>query len=254
MSFRLMSAVWDMEIPSTEKMVLMCLSDHADEEGICWPSVSLICRKTSKSERTVQSALKWLKDNEYFDDQQRPGTSPVYTLNLRKFCTPAEIAPPQKLRGTPAESAPTPANLAPKPIKKQPRTDQAKKPQARDHELPDDWEPKEFGPKTECRKIVDGWPPGEREIQIERFCAHHRSRGNKFKEWQDAWKTWVLNSRGFGRGNRGSGSGNYRERDNRSGFERAIDRRREARIAAERPADEGDGGDRRRAPAQHSLL
>lgn len=254
MSFRLMSAVWDMDIPSTEKMVLMCLSDHADEEGTCWPSVSLICRKTSKSERTVQSALKWLKDNEYFDDRQRPGTSPIYTLNLRKFCTSAENAPPQKLRGTPAKSAPTPANLAPKSIKKQSGTDQPKKAQVRDHEIPDGWLPTEFGPKSQCRKIIDGWPPGELGIQIEHFIAHHRSRGNKFKDWQDAWKTWVINGRKFGGANRGNGSGGYRERDNRSGFERAIDRRREARIAAERPADEGNGSGRELVPSQHSLL
>lgn len=254
MSFRLMSAVWDMAIPSTEKMVLMCLSDHAGEDGKCWPSVSLICRKTSKSERTVQSAIKWLKDNEYLDDQQRPGTSPIYTLNLRKFRTPADNAPPQELRGTPAKSAPTPANLAPKPIKKQPRTDQPKTTQARTCEIPDGWIPARFGVGSKCRALVDGWPPGELETQIEHFTAHHRSRGNKFKDWQDVWKTWVLNSRNFGRGNRGGGSGNYRERDNRDGFERAIDRNREARLAAERPEAGGDGGGREIAAAQHTLL
>lgn len=135
-----------------------------------------------------------------------------------------------------------------------PSSARARKKSVPAHELPDGWVPQEFGPNTECRKIVDGWPPGEREIQLERFAAHHRSRGNKFKEWQDAWKTWVLNSRGFGRGNRGGGSGNYRERDNRSGFERAIDRKREARIAAERSGTGGDGGGGELAGAQHSLL
>lgn len=66
------------------------------------------------------------------------------------------------------------------------------------HEIPDDWQPMAFGQRTQSRAIVDGWPTGELAMQAEHFAAHHRRNGNKFKNWQEAWSTWVLNSRKFG--------------------------------------------------------
>jgi Helix-turn-helix domain len=109
MSIKLLSAAWDLPIGSTEKMVLMSLCDFANENGICWPSVATICLKTSKSERTVQSALKWLKDNGFYEINGYHKQTPLYELNPRKICTPAEIAPPQVSRKTPAKSAPKPS-------------------------------------------------------------------------------------------------------------------------------------------------
>jgi len=63
--------------------------------------------------------------------------------------------------------------------------------------IPADWKPGQFGKGTKSREVVDGWPPGELERQAEHFAAHHRSKGSKFRDWQDAWSTWVLNSRRF---------------------------------------------------------
>ena len=87
MSIKLLSAAWDLDIGSTEKMVLMCLCDFANEQGICWPSVATICRKTSKSERTVQSALKWLKDEGFYRLDGYHDKTPLYRLDPRKICT-----------------------------------------------------------------------------------------------------------------------------------------------------------------------
>lgn len=108
MSIKLLSAAWDLDIDSTEKMVLMCLCDYADDEGRCWPSVATIGRKCSKSERTVQSALKWLNDNGFFSFTDKPGKGRLYRLNPRRICTPAESAPAQETTVTPAEFAPHP--------------------------------------------------------------------------------------------------------------------------------------------------
>lgn len=90
------------------------------------------------------------------------------------------------------------------------------------HALPANWEPMEFGPKTKSRKIVDSWPPGMLEEQIERFCAHHRKNGNKWDDWQAAWSTWVLN---YGKFNNGDNirTGGANRSDRRSGLARAID-------------------------------
>jgi hypothetical protein len=66
--------------------------------------------------------------------------------------------------------------------------------------LPDDWEPREFSIGSESRKVVDGWPPGEFPVQLEKFRAQHGKKGDKFVDWQKAWSTWVLNTRIFGIG------------------------------------------------------
>lgn len=73
--------------------------------------------------------------------------------------------------------------------------------------IPDDWQPVEFSADTESRKVVDSWPPGELPAQVEQFKAHHRSKRNTFLDPQDAWSTWVLNTRKWGIGrNERSGS------------------------------------------------
>ena len=104
MSIKLLSAAWDLQIGSTEKMVLMCLCDFANENGTCWPSIATLCRKTSKSERTVQSALKWLRENDFYQTDGYHKQTPLYVLNTRNICTPAEFAPPQNLHVTPAKN------------------------------------------------------------------------------------------------------------------------------------------------------
>lgn len=30
-------------------------------------------------------------------------------------------------------------------------------------------------------------------IEFEKFRNHHMAKGNKFKDWDAAWRTWVLN-------------------------------------------------------------
>jgi hypothetical protein len=67
-------------------------------------------------------------------------------------------------------------------------------------QIPDDWQPSEFAIGTESRKVVDSWPPGELPAQVEQFMAHHRSKRNTFHDPQDAWSTWVLNTRKWGIG------------------------------------------------------
>jgi hypothetical protein len=66
--------------------------------------------------------------------------------------------------------------------------------------VPDDWQPVEFTIGSESRKVVDSWPPGELPAQVEQFKAHHRSKRNTFIDPQDAWSTWVLNTRKWGIG------------------------------------------------------
>ena len=62
MSTIIMSACWELQDMSpAQKAVLISLADQANDQGVCWPSVSTIERRTCLSERAVQDALRWLQ-------------------------------------------------------------------------------------------------------------------------------------------------------------------------------------------------
>ena len=57
----MISTAWAAETTHHAKRVLVALADHADSEGICWPSVALLAKKTGLSCRQIQRHLKALR-------------------------------------------------------------------------------------------------------------------------------------------------------------------------------------------------
>lgn len=205
MSVRIMSQIWDMtELSPVEKLALLALADWANDDGLAWPSIRQIATKTGCGERTVQRAFRTAETMGILTRIEVAGKGCKYKMHPRQPDTPAREAPPPHRRETPATLAP---NTLEHTIKK--KIDA--------HEIPNGWVPREFGAGTQSRNIVDGWPPGTLTASIEGFTAHHRARGNKFKDWQDAWSTWVLNSRKFENGRQ------QRAQNNSGGNGRPVD-------------------------------
>jgi hypothetical protein len=94
MSIRVMSEVWRTNLPTTEKMVLLVIADHANDEGIeAWPSQATIAKKASISIRTVQRCVNNLVKANYLKMEKRAGGSATcredrrphrYTINLNR--------------------------------------------------------------------------------------------------------------------------------------------------------------------------
>lgn len=105
MSVRVMTKVWEITLPDSEKLVLLALADCANDEGGCWPSMATLSKKCSKSERTVQGAIKALVATGHLTRNEVPGKGCNYVVHPRSDCTPAETAPPQGTTKTPAEIA-----------------------------------------------------------------------------------------------------------------------------------------------------
>ena len=87
MSVRAMAWAWRQQLSGPEKLVLMALADHADEDGICWPGNAHIARKCNLSQRSVQRHVKNLIDNGYMTAHRRfrntgGQTSNRYALNV----------------------------------------------------------------------------------------------------------------------------------------------------------------------------
>lgn len=118
-----MTGAWKLDMPAGTKFVLLSLCDNANEQGECYPSIAMIAQRCSMGERTVQGHIQQLQDLGFLRRVERTGRSTVYQLDPRRICTPADFAPPQKLRTTPADSAPPPPQIShPTPADPAPRT------------------------------------------------------------------------------------------------------------------------------------
>jgi hypothetical protein len=81
-----MNWAWGQALTPTLKLVLMALADAADDQGVCWPSVSTLARKCTVSTRTVQRALRTLVDQNLLIAEprhRRDGSSTSNRYRLR---------------------------------------------------------------------------------------------------------------------------------------------------------------------------
>lgn len=73
MSIKLMQLAWDADLQSTEKIVLLSLSDQANDQGVAWPHIKSLARRCGCSKRTVFEALRDLESREYLRREIQPG-------------------------------------------------------------------------------------------------------------------------------------------------------------------------------------
>jgi len=110
-----MAAAWELDIPQSEKMVLLCLCDHANDTGECWPSVARLATKCSVTDRTVQKAIQALKTRGILSWDDAPGRSHRFVIDPRIMFTPENASPPKIKTEPPKQVHPTPENASPKP-------------------------------------------------------------------------------------------------------------------------------------------
>lgn len=103
-----MNLVWDCRYSDSQKIVMLALADQANDQGQCWPSISTIARRCSRSERTIQATLRELEKAGDVTRYDRAGTSSMFRIHPRSDRTPEIAAPPQPLHPTPAAAAPLP--------------------------------------------------------------------------------------------------------------------------------------------------
>ena len=111
----MMSTAWDMDLPMGQKMLLLALCDHANDEGVCYPSQEKLAQKCSMGERTVISHIQWLEKHGILSRERRQNTqrrkSDLYQITLDGYMPePANSAP---ANSAPAKFSPEPANFAP---------------------------------------------------------------------------------------------------------------------------------------------
>lgn len=87
MSWIAMREVWKLNLPPTEKFVLLAIADFSnDKKGIAWPSQNTIANKTGYSRQTVNRAINRLREKRMIVSSRRSAegksTSNEYRITI----------------------------------------------------------------------------------------------------------------------------------------------------------------------------
>ncbi|OZA17972.1 MAG: hypothetical protein B7Y02_02025 [Rhodobacterales bacterium 17-64-5] len=214
MSILYSGRVWAREDLGTyERIVLLCLADHADDQGRCFPSIARICTRCGMKERGVQGVLQRLVQRGLVIVEAGGGRriSNRYQIKLAaSFGSSPQRAGDTAQTPHPIQETPQAIPESPHPVRGNlqgniresseedplvvPRLE--KHPKSRGSPLPEGWVPS-------LKNLSDAQDQNfsEEEIQHEsrQFKDYHMARGSIFKDWDAAWRNWLGNARKFGR-------------------------------------------------------
>ena len=183
MSIKIMSHVWlnVKSLSATKKLILLKLADHANDDGVCWPSMNHIAEQCNMSRRNARNHCRALEQLGYIARKSRTTeqgriTSNYYQLTIdpvyRSISTDTHrsistdtIEPPE---GTPIN---TPSRKAQSVL-----TYLASNP--------------DF--QSECIASASDKLGDRAGDEYDIFIAHHEKTGSVYKSWPAAWRTWVL--------------------------------------------------------------
>lgn len=100
MSIKLVSQVWELDLPRNEKLIALALADHGDDDGAyIFPSVPRIAWKTGYEERQVQTILRALEARGLIRVVAYPkggrGKATEYKMDIHKCAKLAPFRPPK---------------------------------------------------------------------------------------------------------------------------------------------------------------
>lgn len=224
MSIKLMSVVWEADLPSADKFLLLAIADSASDEGWCWPSTETLARKMSKTRRSVFNALATVE--KYLEKHQREGRSTIYRLMVDRL----PMLPPRTATNhnelvrteggekiSPVQKSHTGyAKTAPRTVKEPSipqKTTSSSVARVKAHPV-DSYVPELTPVMTEII-AKRGQPWADREL--EKFKDYYRAHGKSMKDWNAAYRNWLRNGDERQKSN-GAGSNNP-DRNRGDGFD-----------------------------------
>ncbi len=81
MAIKYLNFAWDQQnLTQCQKLVFLSLCDQANEQGMCYPRVSVIAKRAVCGERSVHNCLNVLKKRGLIRVKNRKGTSSIYYI------------------------------------------------------------------------------------------------------------------------------------------------------------------------------
>ena len=129
MSTTVMSACWPLQMPPTQKAVIVSMADNANDSGECYPSMAYMAMRTCFSERAVQRAIQWLEDHHALTADRTNGRHTRYVLTPDRYAPLSESHPCQKVTGvrkSPASQSTKPLSESTEPLSQVPSNQEQK--------------------------------------------------------------------------------------------------------------------------------
>lgn len=193
MSFQALAWASKQHVSSaSEKLMLLAYADrHNEETGCGYPSIAWLCEFSSLNRKTVIAAVARLEAaNLLTDTGDRKGE----TKQIKVYRVNVDTVP----KAEQSQKRNSPKNHLEQSQKRDTdtvRTINTKKAKAslvkRATALPANFTPHLV---DKCAAIVDLWPPGMLEREIDQFRDRHIAHGTLSKDWQASFRTWVRNA------------------------------------------------------------
>ena len=84
MSIKLMSEIWDNQDPQltgSKLVIMLCLADHANDNGECWPSIARLAERARIAPANVSRHIKELETAGYLIVTRTSGTHNTYVVS-----------------------------------------------------------------------------------------------------------------------------------------------------------------------------
>lgn len=178
MSIKLMSAVWDLELKPISKLLLLALADNANDQGVCWPSISHIMKKTSLARRTVETNLQVLISLNLIQSENRYKNNGSLMSNCYTITLPQHLHyPPQEMRDPPAGDAYKPSI---KPSLKNNNNNITKKSDLVNYK-----------PSDRIKELAKqkGWK--DPDLVLDEFKDYYLAHGKTLKDVEAALRNWL---------------------------------------------------------------
>lgn len=205
MSARAINWAWTQLLKPLPKFVLVALADRADDEGICWPSVKWLMKKTGLPERSVREYCRVLRDTGLLATVPRRRDDGGQTSNEFRLAIPDEFGVAAPAAGGHEATAPPGGKAsAPPPCESSAGQETSK----RDVSLPDGKgtrSPKKFpipdgySPSGEVMKWAEGHGLLASYVgqQLEAFRDDALSNRRIHAHWDAAFRQWLRNQHRF---------------------------------------------------------
>lgn len=87
MSIKLMSCVFEsQDLSPMEKLVMLAICDHANQDNYCWPSMDRLTQYTSLTRTSISRIIKKLEESGFLKKKRRFGKSTIYTIVTGRVC------------------------------------------------------------------------------------------------------------------------------------------------------------------------
>lgn len=205
MSVRWMAEVFELaNLSESDGWLLLAIADHADDEGVAYPSVARLAHKTGWHPRTIQRAMRRFESRGLLQKvaPEHAGHARKYRLAFaglaRKlaFRTPGNIAPPLAPAAAPGTALPPqgrpPVSPHPRhPVPPEPSVTVKEPPLSRKRRLPPDFA---FG--EHLRRIASDAGCRLPDGLFAAFCDYWRGTGTPMLDWVATFRTWARRAHG----------------------------------------------------------